>query len=66
MLMRALYSSSRFDRLHEARAQPRPSAMAELLAFTRKLKEQGDLELELPPRSLEPERAVPFSDDEDR
>lgn len=57
-------SKQEFDRLHEARAEPRPSAMAELLELTRKLKEQGDLELELPPRALERERAVPFADEE--
>ena len=55
-------SKAEYDRLEQFQAKPAPSAMAELLDFTRKLKEQGDLELDLPPRQLEPDRAIPFSD----
>lgn len=55
-------SKQEFDRLQQLRSEPRPSAMAELLDFTRKLKEQGDLELELPARVLEVDRADPFED----
>lgn len=55
-------SKQEFDRLQQLRAEPLPSAMAEFLAFTRKLQEQGDLELELPPRELEPARPIPFGE----
>ena len=58
-------SKQEFDRLQALRAEPRPSAMAELLSFTRKLQEQGDLELSLPPRELEPARLIPFGEEED-
>ena len=57
-------SKAEFDRLQQLHAPPRPSAMAELLEFTRKLKAQGDLELELPRRELEPDRPIFFADDE--
>ncbi len=57
-------SKREFDRLSQLQAEPRPSAMAELLEFTRALKAGGDLELELPRRDLEADRPIPFSDDE--
>jgi prevent-host-death family protein len=53
-------SKQEFDRLQQLRAEPRPSAMAELLEVTRKLKAEGELELELPPRELEPDRLPSF------
>lgn len=57
-------SKQEFDRLQQLREEPRPAPMAEFLAFTRKLKEQGDLDLKLPARELEPDRPVPFGEDE--
>ncbi|MDP3236110.1 MAG: type II toxin-antitoxin system Phd/YefM family antitoxin [Myxococcales bacterium] len=60
-----IISKQEFDRLSQLGAEPRPSAMAELLEFTQKLKARGALEFELPRRELEPERAMPFLDDED-
>lgn len=59
-----ILSKQEFDRLSQLRAEPRPTAMAELLDFTRKLKAQGDLEFELPGRDLETDRPIPFGDDE--
>jgi hypothetical protein len=53
-------SKQEFDRLQQLGAKPRPSAMAELLEFPRKLKAEGELELELPPRELEPDRLPSF------
>ena len=55
-------SKPEFDRLQQLRAEPRPSAMAELLELTRKLKTEGELELDLPPRKLEPARGTAFDD----
>ncbi len=55
-------SKQEYDRLQQLHQPPQPSAMAELLALTDRLKQQGDFELELPPRALEPERADPFDD----
>ncbi len=56
-------SKQEFDRLQQLRAEPRPSAMAELLELTRTLKAEGELELELPARPLEPDRQIPFGED---
>lgn len=48
-------SKEEFDRLQHLRVEPRPSAMAELLEVTRRLKAEGELELEFPPRKLKPD-----------
>jgi prevent-host-death family protein len=56
-------SKQEFDRLQQLREEPRASPMAELLAFTQKLKQQGDLGLELPARELGPDRPSPFDQD---
>ena len=57
-------SKREFDRLSLLEAAPRPSAMAEFLEFTQKLKARGDLEFELPARPLELDRPLLFTDDE--
>ena len=57
-------SKQEFDRLQQLREEPRPSPMAEFLAFTRKLREQGALDLDLPARELVPDRPIPFDEDE--
>lgn len=56
-------SKAEFDRLQALEAIPPVSPMVELLELTRKLKADGDLELVLPRRELEPDRLVPFQDD---
>jgi len=56
-------SKAEFDRLQQAQARPQPTALAALVDFTEKLKQGGDLALEIPARTLEPDRAIPFDDD---
>ena len=53
-------SKREFDRLQQLRVEPKPSAMAALLEVTRQLKAEGELELELPARELEPDRLPSF------
>ena len=57
-------SKREFDRLQHLHAAPKPSAMAEFLEFTRHLRQQGDLEFELPARPRELDRPLLFADDE--
>lgn len=57
-------SKGEYDRLQQLEARPRPTAVAALLDLTDALKEEGDLELELPRRELEPARRPPFADEE--
>lgn len=63
-------SKAEYDRMEQVQAKPEPSAMSELLELTRKLKEEGDLDFDLPGRELEPDRPNPIgepktSDDDD-
>lgn len=53
-------SKQEFDRLQQLRVEPKPSAMAALLEVTRQLRAEGELELELPARELEPDRLPSF------
>lgn len=56
-------SKADYDRLQTAAAEPRPSAMHELLAWTARLKGEEGLELELPRRKAGRGRRPPSFDD---
>lgn len=57
-------SKSDYDRLQQLSAAPRPTALAEFLEFTARLKTEGDLGLDLPKRRLEPDRTKLFTGDD--
>jgi prevent-host-death family protein len=56
-------SKQEFDRLQELARAPAPSPMSDWLEWVADFKRGKDLELEVPPRKVERDRALPFDDE---
>ncbi len=57
-------SKVEFERLQSLSASPRRTAMADFIAFTDKLRAEGDMDFELPKRELESARPPLFDEDD--